>query len=125
MKKTGIAGLSFILLFALTAFAADKSTLNLALDRTAIVNGTTLPPGNYKVQLQREGNQVQATFVSRGKTVTTQNGHFENRTALPDGVSVVSQQSDNSIKEIDSKKLKGGIVFDGTNAASVSSAGSE
>jgi hypothetical protein len=119
MKRAGrIAGLSFTVLLAVSAFASDKSTLNLRLDQKAVVNGTTLPAGDYKVELQRNGDQVQATFISKGKAVTSQNAHFENRTALPNGVSVVSDATNNSIKEIDSKKLKGGIVFGGASSES-------
>jgi hypothetical protein len=113
MKKFGMMTVfSFAILLAASAFASDKNSLNLTLESKASVAGTPLAPGDYKIELTRNGDQVQATFISRGKTVTTKNGHIESRSSIPDGVSTVTNVKDNSILEIDAKKLKGGIVFD-------------
>jgi hypothetical protein len=118
---------SIALLVAGSAFASDKTpSLNLTLDHKATLSGTTLEPGDYKIKIERNGDQVQATFISNGKTVTSKAGHFENRSSIPDGVSFVSSSNDGNdqtILEIDASKLKGGIVFDQSNSASSSSVG--
>jgi hypothetical protein len=118
MKKIAVA--SFLVLLAGSAFAAEKNTVNMSIDHPAVVAGTTLQPGDYKIQLDRNGDQVQATFVTRGKTVATKSGRFEARPALPNGVSLVTKNSDKSVKEIDVKKINGAIVFDDANAAAPS-----
>lgn len=118
MKNIAVA--SFLLFLATSTFAAEKSTVNMSIDHPAVVSGTTLQPGDYKIQLDRNGDQVQATFITRGKTVATKSGHFEARPALPNGVSLKVQNSDNSVKEIGVKKMKGAIVFDEASAAAPS-----
>jgi hypothetical protein len=122
MKKIAVA--SFLVLLATSAFAADKSTVNMSIDHPAVITGTTLQPGDYKIQLDRNGDQVQATFITHGKTVATKSGHFEARPSLPDGVSLVTKNSDKSVKEIGVKKMKGAIVFDQASAETPSSTGS-
>jgi hypothetical protein len=122
MKNIAVA--SCLLFLATSTFAAEKNTVNMSINHPAVVSGTTLQPGDYKIQLDRNGDQVQATFISRGKTVVTKSGRFEARPALPDGVSLKVQNSDNSVREIGVKKLKGAIVFDQATAEAPSSTGS-
>jgi hypothetical protein len=113
-----VAVMTFVLLLAVSAFAADKSTVNLTLNTKSTVNGTTLVPGDYKVLLDRNGDAVQATFVSRGKTVATSSGHFESRSGFGGAVSVVLSANDRAIQQILVQKMKGAIVLDnGTPSA--------
>ena len=109
------------LLLATVAFAADKSnTVNLSLNNKAVVNGTTLEPGDYKIALDRSGNDVKATFLKGGKTVATCSGHFEERTAQVggSGVAVVVNDSDRALRQILINKMKGAVVLDNNVAAS-------
>lgn len=112
------AVMTFGLLLAVSAFAANKSSVTLSLATKSTVNGTTLAPGDYKVLLDRNGDAVQATFVSHGKTVATSSGHFESRSAFGGAVSVVVSQNDRAIQQILVQKMKGAIVLDnGTPSA--------
>ena len=120
-----IAFASFLVLLTASAFAAEKNTVDMTLGHPAVVSGTTLQPGDYKIQLNRSGDQVQATFITHGKTVATKTGHFETRPALPDGVSLKIQNSDNSVREIGVKRMKGAVVFDQTTAGAAPSNGND
>lgn len=100
------------LLMAVSAFAANKSSVDLTLNNKAVVNGTTLAPGDYKVVLDRNGDNVQTTFLSKGKTVATSAGHFEQRTAFPGAVSLMVNDSDRSVRQIVVQKMKGAVIFD-------------
>jgi len=64
VSKTLILGLA--LLLSSSAFAASKA--NLELSNAVVVNGTTLKPGEYKVQWEGAGPNVEISFV-QGKTV--------------------------------------------------------
>ena len=118
MKHIGkIAVIFAALLISVSAFAADKSTVNLTLNDKAVLNGTALQPGDYKVVLDRDGNNVQATFITRGKEVAKSSGHFEQRDAFAgSGVSLVTNNGDRAIQQLVVKKMKGAVVFE--NAAS-------
>lgn len=109
------------LLLATVAFAADKNnSVNLSLNNKAVVNGTTLQPGDYKVVLDRNGNDVKATFVKSGKTVATATGHFEERPTGVNGsgVAVVVNDSDRALRQLVIGKMKGAVVLDNSNASS-------
>ena len=113
-----IALLMFSMLLAISAFAGtNKSSVDLTLNHKAVLNGTTLEPGDYKVVLTRDGDTVQASFRSGGKTVATSTGHFEQRSAFPASVAVVVGESDRSMQQLVVKKLNGAVVFDGAAAA--------
>lgn len=103
-------------LLAISAFAAEKSSVDLTLNHEAVVNGTTLAPGNYKVVLERNGDNVQASFRSSGKTVASSTGHFEQRTVFPASVAVVVGNSDHSVQQLLVQKMKGAVVFDNGGA---------
>lgn len=99
------------LLLAVSAFAGSKSSIDLTLNKQSVVNGTVLPAGEYKVILDRDGDNVQATFRASGKTVATTSGHFEQRTAFPSAVAVVLSDSDRAIQQILVKKMNGAVVL--------------
>ena len=124
MKVTRIfIALCFALLMAGSAFASDKSTVDLSVSRKVDVAGTTLQPGDYKVVLTRNGDNYQARFLSNGKEVMTKTGHFEQRDQFQGSVSAVYANGSQTLKEIDVKHLKGAVVFD--NGASGSAAGNQ
>jgi hypothetical protein len=112
-----IVGMTFVLLLAVSAFASDKSSINLTLNHPSVINGTTLAAGDYKVVLDRNGDAVQATFLSGRKTVATSSGHFEQRKAFGGGVSLVLDDRDRSIQQIVVQKMKGAVVFDNAAAS--------
>lgn len=113
MKHMGkIAVIFAALLITVSAFAANKNSVNLTLNDKAMVNGTTLQPGDYKVVLDRDGDNVQATFITKGKEVAKSSGHFEQRTSFVSGVSLVTNNSDHAIQQIVVAKMKGAVVLD-------------
>ncbi|ABF39682.1 hypothetical protein Acid345_0677 [Candidatus Koribacter versatilis Ellin345] len=119
MKQVQKIALLMITMFlAIAAFAGtDKSSVDLTLNHKAVVNGTTLEPGDYKVVLERQGDTVQATFRSGRKTVATSSGHFEQRAAFPADVAVVVGESDRSMQQLLVKKMNGAVVFDNGGAS--------
>jgi hypothetical protein len=64
ISKIMVLGLA--LLLAASAFAATKASLQLG--RPVTVNGTTLQPGDYKVQWEGDGPNVQVSIL-QGKNV--------------------------------------------------------
>ncbi len=64
MSKSLVLGL--VLVFASSAFAATKA--NLQLNHPVTVNGTTLKPGEYKVQWEGNGPSVELSIL-HGKNV--------------------------------------------------------
>lgn len=111
------------LLFTVSGFAAVKSSVNLTLYNKAVVNGTTLTPGQYKVEFDRTGNNVQTRFVENGKTMADANGHFEQRSTFPSSVALVTNDKDNSIQQIQVQKMKGAVVFDNGSSTMPSTTG--
>jgi hypothetical protein len=67
VSKSLVMGLA--LLLASTAFAATKASLEL--DNAVTLNGTTLKPGDYKVQWDGSGPNVELSFVQGRKVVAT------------------------------------------------------
>ncbi len=108
-----IALLMITMLLAIAAFAAtDKKSVDLTLNHTAVVNGTTLEPGDYKVVLERQGDTIQASFRSGKKTVATSTGHFEQRSAFPADVAIMVNGNDRAVQQLLVKKMNGAVVFD-------------
>jgi hypothetical protein len=64
ISKTVVLG--FALLLAASAFAGTKGTLQLTVP--AVVNGTQLKAGDYKVDWEGSGPNVEVTIL-KGKTV--------------------------------------------------------
>jgi len=113
-----IALLMITMLLAIAAFAGtDKSSVDLTLNHKAVINGTTLEPGNYRVVLERQGDTIQATFRDGKKTIATSTGHFEQRSAFPADVAVVIGESDRSMQQLLVKKMNGAIVFENGGAS--------
>ena len=71
MKRLGFAGVmtGVAMLFATTALAAEKSSMKL-FDPT-LVNGVQLSPGDYALQWDGTGNNVQVQILQGKKVVAT------------------------------------------------------
>src|SRR5215469_11298373 len=71
MKRLGFAGVlaGTALMFATTALAAEKGSLKL-FDPT-LVNGVQLSPGDYTLQWEGTGNNVQVQIFQGKKVVVT------------------------------------------------------
>jgi hypothetical protein len=117
VQKFAVLVFSLLLLAATALAASNKSAIDLTLNHQVVVNGTTLQPGDYKIVLERDGDNVQATFRSSGKTVATSTGHFEQRTNMPGPVSLVVGDKDRAVQQLLVQKMKGAVVFDNGGAA--------
>ena len=71
MKRLGFAGVmtGIAMLFATTALAAEKGSMKL-FDPT-LVNGVQLSPGDYHLQWEGTGNNVQVQILQGKKVVVT------------------------------------------------------
>jgi hypothetical protein len=72
MKYAKYLGPVFLsLLLAVGALAADKNQGKITVSQTVTLNGGHLAPGNYKVQWDGSGPEVQVKFIRDGKDVLT------------------------------------------------------
>lgn len=71
MKYLGGAALAGLLLLPASTFARDKNEGNLKLSETVRVGSTQLEAGNYKVQWNGAGPNVNVDILQNKKTVAT------------------------------------------------------
>ena len=65
--------LGLALLLAASAFAGTKA--NLQLNNPVTVNGTTLKPGEYKLQWEGNGPNVELSFIQGKKVIAKASAH--------------------------------------------------
>jgi|ERR1700722_4976862 hypothetical protein len=70
MKYMAIVALALMTPVALLA-APKNSAKNVTFSQTITVNGTQLPPGQYRVEYQGTGASVEATILQAGKVLAT------------------------------------------------------
>ena len=61
--------LSFLLMLPLALPAASRDRANVTFEHTVIVNGTQIPPGNYRVQWEGTGSSVRVSIIQKKKTI--------------------------------------------------------
>jgi hypothetical protein len=81
MSRIGIALFGAALLLSTSAFAGNSDKGTLKLQDKVIVNGTSLNPGNYKVEWNGNGQDVQVTLLQGNRTVTTFPAHLTEQAA--------------------------------------------
>ncbi len=85
VSKSLVLGLA--LLLASSAFAGTKA--NLQLSNPVTLNGTTLKPGDYKVQWEGSGPNVEVSFLQGKNVVAKAPAHVvELQTAAPNDAAV-------------------------------------
>jgi hypothetical protein len=100
----------FSLLLPLSLLAKDhsaKQSINLQIFQPAAVAGTTLAPGQYKVEWTGTGPAVNAEFKLNGKTVATAPATVSELTkSSQPNATVMQKEADGTqaITEIDGKK---------------------
>jgi hypothetical protein len=110
--------LALTLTFSLSAFAGSKST-NITLSQDVVVNGTTLPAGDYVVKYDVNGSNAQVKFTKAGKEIASANGQVK---TLPKKTFTNQVQLSNSggtptISEIDFGGKDTAITFDSGSAS--------
>ena len=82
MKKSriGITLFGAALLFSASAFAGNGNKGALRLDENVTVDGTPLQPGNYRVEWNGNGPDVQVSLLKGNQTVATFPAHLAEQT---------------------------------------------
>ena len=69
----------WIVLLVATISVFAKGSTNIRLSRSLVLNGTTLAPGEYRLNWTSEGDGVVVTFSMERKAVATAHGRFVDR----------------------------------------------
>jgi len=121
LSKSLVIGLA--LLLASSAFAATKA--NLQLSNPVTVNGTTLKPGDYKLQWEGTGSEVELSII-QGKNVVAKVPArvIELKTPAPNDAAV-TQKNDSGPNSLAGLRFQGkkfalevGAASDGMQAGS-------
>ena len=102
------------LLFSVSAFARDKNQHSVKIPDSVQVGGTQLEPGDYKVEWQGTGPEIQVNFVRGGKTVATVPGTLNTNDAQvrqDDIVTDTTSANTKTLTEIDFGRDKESLVF--------------
>jgi hypothetical protein len=70
MKRTAIVAL-ILMMTPMALLAASKNSEKVTFSETVTVNGTQIPPGEYRVEWQGTGASVEASILRAGKVVAT------------------------------------------------------
>lgn len=102
------------LLSPLGALARDKNQHSVEIPDSVQVGGAQLKPGNYKVEWQGTGPEVQVNFVRDGKTVATVPGTLKTNDGhvVDDIVTGTTSANAKTLKEIDFSRDKESLIFD-------------
>jgi hypothetical protein len=66
--------------------AAQKNSGSVTFSETVTINGTAVPPGDYRVEWQGTGSSVQASIIRAGKVVASSPATIvPGKTGLGDG----------------------------------------
>ena len=111
---TIVLSLSCLLGFGGSAHAAGNNTHSIEIYHVVQIGGTTLKPGNYKVEWQGIGPAVQVSFQQNGKTVVTSLATLKTNADQVTQDAVVIEATGaaaSTLKEIDFGHQKEALVF--------------
>lgn len=117
MKQIQYAALvsMLALLSTVSAFARDKNQHSVELSDSVQVGNAQLKPGNYKVEWQGTGSEIQITFIRDGQTVATVPGTVKTNDAKVVQDEIVTEDTSantKTLKEIDFSHNKESVVFE-------------
>ena len=101
--KSLVLGLALML--TLSAFAASKGSLQLGNPVT--VNGTTLKAGEYKVQWEGSGPNVEVSILQGKNVVATATAHVVNLQLPADSDAAVTHQNDSGPNSLSGLRFQG------------------
>lgn len=112
LKNTALLSVLAVLC-SLSAFARDKNQHSVNISDAVQVGNTQLQPGNYKVEWQGTGPDVQVTFLQNGKAVATVPGTLKTNDAQvsQDAIVTDSATANRKLNEIDFGRNKEALVF--------------
>jgi hypothetical protein len=105
--------LTLITLLATAAFAADAAAatkLSLTLTEATTIAGTKLAPGEYTVLVNRDGDSAKVRVNSGSKELVNTTAKFREMSQFVGGT-VLARTPAREVVELQSKKLKGALVF--------------
>lgn len=117
MKQIKYAALvsMLALLSTVSAFARDKNQHSVEISDSVQVGNTQLTPGNYKIEWQGTGPEIQVNFIRDGKTVATVPGTLKTNDAQVVQDEIVTEGTSantKTLKEIDFSHNKEAVVFE-------------
>jgi hypothetical protein len=111
LKNTALLSV-LALVCSLSAFARDKNQHSVNISDAVQVGNTQLQPGNYKVEWQGTGPDVQVSFLQNGKTVATVPGTLKtNPQVSQDAIVTDNASASRKLDEIDFGRDKQALVF--------------
>jgi hypothetical protein len=107
--------LTVVLLSTVGVLARDKNQHSVELYDSVQVGGTQLKPGNYQVEWQGTGPEIQVNFVRDGKTLATATGTLKTNDAQVVQDAIVTDTNSaktQTLKEIDFGHNRESLVFE-------------
>jgi len=101
------------LLSPLGAFAQEKSHHSVDISDTVKIGNTQLKPGDYKVEWQGMGPNVQVSFLQYGKTIATAPATLQtnDNQVTQDDIVTDTSSSPERLREIDFGHQKEALLF--------------
>jgi hypothetical protein len=99
------------ILSPLSLLARDKNQHSVDIPSAVLVGGTQLKPGNYKVEWQGTGPDIQVTFLRDGKAVATVPAALKTNDAQVTQDDIVTDSATNTLTEIDFHRDKEALLF--------------
>jgi hypothetical protein len=112
LKNTALLSVLAVLC-SLSAFARDKNQHSVNISDAVQIGATQLQPGNYKVEWQGTGPDVQVTFLQNGRTVATVPGTLKTNDAQvsQDAIVTDNASANKKLNEIDFAHDKQALIF--------------
>jgi hypothetical protein len=99
------------MLSLLSVFARNKNQQSVNIPDTVQVGSTQLKPGNYKMEWQGTGPDIQVTFLHDGKTVVTVPATLKTNDDQVTQDDIVTSSENKTLQEIDFRRGKEAVVF--------------
>jgi len=101
----------FAMLSLLSVFARNKNQQSVNIPDTVQVGSTQLKPGNYKMEWQGTGPDIQVTFLHDGKTVVTVPATLKTNDDQVTQDDIVTSSENKTLQEIDFRRGKEAVVL--------------
>ncbi|HTW59908.1 MAG TPA: hypothetical protein VMD99_17400 [Terriglobales bacterium] len=102
-----------VLMIPLALFAREKNERSVNIPNSIQVSGKTLKPGDYKVEWQPDGSQVQVKFLQYGKAVASARATLKTNDSqvTQDDIQTHKAGANWELTEIDFGHQKEALVF--------------
>ncbi len=99
--------MALALLLATGAFASAANKANLELQDSVTLNGTTLKPGDYKVQWEGTGPNVELTIIQGKRTIAKTSAHIVDLPVPAVNDAAVTVKNDSGPNSLTSLRFQG------------------